>query len=141
MYTRHEYAKFGNEMATPTRQRLRKIFNKRLEKEGENAKGRDEALEELSKKICSVYSLLESRILFSESATKHNFVEPLLEVSMKTKEYDTNAGPVDAVRVIFNNNLVFKVYVFYDLTEDGTLFHSDDVENLAILRKMNDTSF
>ena len=129
---------------TPTRKILRKSVQKRLKTEPESLKVAEDVLgilEELSQKVSKKYGSLESRIIFSE--TKLNHVEPLLEISMKTKRYDRETGPVYAIRVVFNGKLEFKVYVYLEVLETGTLLNrdTDEAVNLLIFTKMNDKSY
>lgn len=127
-------------MATPTRQLLRKVASKRLKEESNfDSNEEDDLLEELSKLINANFPWLDPRTVMAE--TKTNLLEPLLEVSKKTKSYDPKTGPTDAARVIFHKDLRFEVYVFCEAFEEGHMGAISEVTELDILKKLNDSRY
>ena len=98
----------------------------------------DDVLQVMLQQV-SAYKLFDARIIVAE--TDHNCTEPFLEVSMKTKDYEVETGPFDAVRVVVDRKLHFQICMYGELVEDGTLLNPEDISNLMILKKLNDKQF
>ena len=120
---------------TPTRKHLRGIIQKRIEMADDGHKIHESTLDHIADTVSSSFLSLKARILYAQ--TDSNYVEPLLEVSRKTKQYDGNVEPHDPIRIVFNSKLMFKVYVYLELVEEGRLTDPHDVANLLVLKQMN----
>jgi hypothetical protein len=99
-------------------------------------------IEEMFEVASTAFKMLETRLVNVEISERSNYQqeEALLQISAKTKVVDSKAGPVDAIRVVIDSNLNFKVYVYLELVEDGKLTSPESIASLVILKKMNDKS-
>ncbi len=96
-------------------------------------------LQDVMDRVTVSFTLLHVRIVSVER--EFNRLEPFLEISTKNKVLDANIGPLDAITVVMDSKLHFKVIVYAELLEEGTLLVLDDVANLRILQKMNNRRF
>lgn len=128
---------------TPTRSLLRMAVSKRLEEEESPS-----ILKDLANIITTNFKSLEARLLYVDSEPKKSPAPtpscssrlPFLEVSRKMKSYEESVGPFDRIKVVFEGTLQFKIYVYSDLLEKGTITSPDDAPSLIALKKMDDSN-
>ena len=53
---------------------------------------------------------------------------------------DSQFGPLDAVRIVFDDKFCFKMYIFMELLEEGSLPDVESVANFSILQKFSGNS-
>lgn len=91
-------------------------------------------LNRVKEKVVETFTALDARICLVEGDP--NRIKTTLEVSKKIKFFDRSMGPLDTMKVIFEGNLHFMVYIFAELHSEGDLLSVDDAINLVILQKM-----
>lgn len=124
---------------TPARALLRATIQSRASQSGGTVRLMDNVFKEMAELVSDRCSRVESRIILAES--EHNRLEPFLEVAMKAKSYQPETGPLDAIRLIIDVSLHFRVYVYAELVEQGTLSSAEDIDKLMVLQRMNDERF
>ena len=72
---------------------------------------------------------------------QQNQLKKFLVIGRRIKGYEAETGPVEIVRLVVDCNLQFKVYVYMEVVEAGSLMNAHDITSLVILHKLNDENY
>ena len=94
--------------------------------------GGDRNLELLSTLINANFTSL---IVNFEKTDHYGVVEVYLIVTKEIIDYTKDMGPVDAIKLVLNNNMIYHCYIYLEIFEEGSLTQPHDICTLPLIQK------
>ena len=76
-----------------------------------------------------------------EKTDHYGVVEVYLIVTKEIKDYTKDMGPVNAIKLVINNKMIYHFYIYLEIFEEGSLTQPHDICTLPLIQKMNDSNF
>ena len=63
-----------------------------------------------------------------------------LIVTKEIKDYTKDVCPVDAIKLVINNKMIYHCYIYLETFEEGSLTQPHDICILPLIQKMSDSN-
>ena len=76
-----------------------------------------------------------SLIVNFEKTDHYGVVEVYLIVTKEIIDYTKDMGPVDAIKLVLNNKMIYHCYIYLEIFEEGSLTQPHDICTLPLIQK------